>query len=594
MMADAAGDPRLVSINIGMPQDVPWQGRVVRTAVYKTPVSGPVMVRRLNIDGDGQGDLGGHGGEQRAVLVYQLGSYEHWSAVLGRDDLRPGHFGENFTVSGLGDDEVCIGDRFRVGAVVLEVTQPRVTCYRVGLRLGEPRMAALLVADHRPGFYCRVIEEGEVRPGEVITKIATGPEQVSVAEIDALLYLPGHSPELLARALKIPALSPGWQQSLRALAEQDGEQQPGSSGNPGLTAAAGAPPAWAGFRRLAVRTLERAGADIVVLTLVDRDGGPLPGWRPGQYVTVRLTPEDGPAVIRSYSLSNLPGSPEFRVAVKRLAGGAAGEYLHTRVGVGDAVDVAAPRGAFTLDDGADPVVLLSAGIGVTPLLSMLHLLADHRSTREVWWIHGSRDGAEHAFAEEIRALIGRLPHAHSRTFYSRPGPADRLGLDYDHAGRISVDTLRGLGVPLEGDIYGCGPTGFMNDLVTGLENLGIGTGRLHTETFGAAAAVNPGLAGVVVPAGVHPPAETGSGPAVSFARSSLTVAWSAHYGSLLEFAEACDVPTRWSCRTGVCHTCETGLLAGEVGYDPEPLEPPAAGNLLPCCAYPSGDVVLDM
>ena len=591
-MPDIAGDPRLVSINVGMPQDVPWQGRVVRTAVYKAPVSGPVMVRRLNIDGDGQGDLGGHGGEQRAVLVYQLGSYEHWSAVLGRDDLRPGHFGENFTVTGLADDEVCIGDRFRVGAVVLEVTQPRVTCYRVGLRLGEPRMAALLVADHRPGFYCRVIEEGEVQAGQLITKVAADPERVSVAEMDALLYLPGHSPELLARALRIPALSPGWQQTLRALAER-AEQRPHSTGNPGLTSAADAPPAWTGFRGLTVRTLEPAAADIVVLTLGDRDGDTLPVWRPGQYITVRLMPQVRLPVIRNYSLSNLPGSSEFRVAVKRLAGGAAGEYLHTRVGVGDVVDVAAPRGAFSLDDGADPVVLLSAGIGVTPLLSMLHMLAERRSKREIWWIHGSRDGGEHVFAEEIRTLIERLPGAHSRTFYSRPGASDRLGVDYDDAGRISVERLRGLGVPLSGDIYACGPTGFMKDLVAGLEQFGVGTGRLRTETFGAAAAVNPGVAGVGS-VGVHPPAETGSGPAVSFARSSLTVAWSGHYNSLLEIAEACDVPTRWSCRTGVCHTCETGLLAGEVSYDPDPLEPPADGNVLPCCARPVGAVVLDM
>ncbi|MEH3134299.1 MAG: MOSC and FAD-binding oxidoreductase domain-containing protein [Mycolicibacterium neoaurum] len=591
-MPDTAGHPRLVSINVGMPQDVPWQGRVVRTAVYKSPVSGPVMVRRLNIDGDGQGDLGGHGGEQRAVLVYQLGSYEHWSAVLGRDDLRPGRFGENFTVTGLGDDEVCIGDRFRVGAVVLEVTQPRVTCYRVGLRLGEPRMAALLVADRRPGFYCRVIEEGEVQAGQVITKIATGPEQVSVAEMDALLYLPGHSPEVLARALRIPALSPGWQQSLRALVERD-QQRPQATGNPGLTAAATAPPAWTGFRRLTVRTLERVGADIVVLTLVARDGEALPVWQAGQYITVRLTPEDGPPVIRSYSLSNLPGSAEFRVAVKRLAGGVAGEYLHTRLGVGDAVDVAAPRGVFALDDDPGPVVLLSAGIGVTPVLSMLHMLAEHRSMREIWWIHGSRDGGEHAFAEEIRTLTGRLAHAHSRTFYSRPRAADRLGVDYDDAGRISVETLRGMDVSLGGDIYACGPTGFMNDLVTGLEEFGVGTERLHTETFGAAAAINPGIAGAGT-VGVHPPAETGSGPAISFARSSLTVPWSDRYNSLLEIAEACDVPTRWSCRTGVCHTCEAGLLAGEVTYDPDPLEPPADGNVLPCCAHPVGAVVLDM
>ena len=211
------------------------------------------MVRRLNIDGDGQGDLGGHGGENRAVLVYQLDSYRHWAKSFDRDDLVPGLLGENFTVDGLPDDEVCIGDRYRIGQAVFEVTQPRVTCYRAGMRIGEPRMAALLVSHRRPGFYCRVITEGEVEAGQEIVKIGAGPEQVTVAEIDALLYLPGHPRDALQRALRIPALSPGWQASLQSLADRAEPVTESGSGNVGLTAAASSPPpAWTGFRRLRV------------------------------------------------------------------------------------------------------------------------------------------------------------------------------------------------------------------------------------------------------------------------------------------------------------------------------------------------------
>ena len=158
----------LTSLNVGLPADVEWNGRVVHTGAWKAPVDGPRMVRRLNVDGDGQGDLGGHGGENRAVLVYQVDSYRHWNAEFGRDDLAPGHFGENFTVDGLPDDEVCIGDRYRIGDAEFEVTQPRVTCYRVGLRVGVPSMAALLVSHRRPGFYLRVITggRGARRPGD--------------------------------------------------------------------------------------------------------------------------------------------------------------------------------------------------------------------------------------------------------------------------------------------------------------------------------------------------------------------------------------------------------------------------------------------
>ena len=172
----------LLSVNVGLPKDVGWQGRTVHTGIWKRPVDGPRMVRRLNIDGDGQGDLNGHGGEQRAVLVYQIESYRHWQEHLGRDDFEFGQFGENFTVDGLGDDEVCIGDRYRIGDAEFEVTQPRVTCFRVGMRLGEPRMPALLVAHHRPGFYLRVIVEGQVQAGDEIVRTRVGRHALSVAD----------------------------------------------------------------------------------------------------------------------------------------------------------------------------------------------------------------------------------------------------------------------------------------------------------------------------------------------------------------------------------------------------------------------------
>lgn len=243
----------LLAVNVGLPRDVPWHGQQVHTGVWKDSVTGPVMLRRLNLDGDGQGDLAGHGGEQRAVLVYQLDSYRYWSEVLHRDDLSFGQFGENFTVDGLPDDEVCMGDRYRIGAAVVEVTQPRMTCYRVGLRMNERQMAALMVAHHRPGFYLRVLTEGYVQAGDEIVKIADGPESMTVAQIDALLYLSGHSCDDVARALRIPALSPGWKTSMQALLDQP----EGQTGNAGL-AAAGPPPAWAGFRALTVTDVEQA------------------------------------------------------------------------------------------------------------------------------------------------------------------------------------------------------------------------------------------------------------------------------------------------------------------------------------------------
>ena len=271
---------RLLSVNVGLPRDISWQGRTVHTAIWKEPVEGPRMVRRLNIDGDGQGDANGHGGERRAVFVYQMDSYRYWQQQLGRSDFAYGQFGENFTVDGLSDAEVCIGDRYRIGSALFEVTQPRVTCYRVGIRLDEPEMAALLVKHGRPGFYFRVLEEGEVEAGDEITQVAAGPERMSVFETNALLYMPGHPRDQLERALRIPALSAGWHRSFEALLEEN-RKGAATTGNAGLAAASGPPPAWRGFRPFRVSRKERESGNVTSLVSSRRMDNPSPRRLPG-------------------------------------------------------------------------------------------------------------------------------------------------------------------------------------------------------------------------------------------------------------------------------------------------------------------------
>ncbi|MFI5067725.1 MAG: MOSC domain-containing protein, partial [Streptosporangiales bacterium] len=282
---------RLLSVNVGLPQDVAWHGRTVRTAVWKRPAGETRMVRRLNIDGDGQGDLAGHGGEHRAVFVYQIESYQYWQRQLGRDDFSYGQFGENFTVEGLADDRVCIGDRYQIGGAVLEVTQPRVTCYRVGIRMDDPRMPALLVSHHRPGFYFRVLREGPVQAGDEIVQIASGPEAMTVAELDALLYLPGHPRQQILRALRIPALPGGWRASFQAMLSQPGAPGPGT-GNVGL-ATVSPPPAWPGFRPLLVTATEPESDSVVSVHLADPGGAAVPPAQPGQFLTLRLPVDPG-------------------------------------------------------------------------------------------------------------------------------------------------------------------------------------------------------------------------------------------------------------------------------------------------------------
>jgi MOSC domain-containing protein YiiM/ferredoxin-NADP reductase len=584
----------LLSVNVGLPQNIEWKGKIVHTAIWKTPVQGRRVARRLNIDGDGQGDLAGHGGEHRAVFVYQIDSYRYWQAQLGRSDFTYGQFGENFTVDGLPDGEVCIGDRYRIGSAVFEVTQPRVTCYRVGIRMNEPQMAALLVSHGRPGFYFRVIEEGEVEAGDEIVQVTTGPEPMTVAEANALLYMPGHSRSQLERAVRIPALSAGWRSAFQALLDRE---RSGSAvtGNPGLTPAAGPPPAWTGFRPLRVSRKDRESTGVTSLVLGPTDGQPLAAALPGQFIVLRLKPApDAPALLRSYSLSGEPRDDRYRVSIKRETCGAAGIYVDTKVGIGDVLDASAPRGSFTLRLGDGPVILLSAGIGATPVLAMLHALAAEASSREVWWIYGARNSGEHPFAAETRALLKALPRSHSHIRYSSPSPGDRPAVDFDAPGRVDMRVIKELGVSRDADFYLCGPSGFMNDLAVELGTWGVAANRIHTEIFGSSPPRTPGIAAAPHRPPHQPAGSPGVGPLVSFARSGLNVPWTPAFQNLLELAEACDVPVRWACRTGVCHTCETGLINGAVGYQPEPVEPPAEGNALICCCRPQDDIVIDL
>jgi ferredoxin-NADP reductase/MOSC domain-containing protein YiiM len=583
---------RLLSVNVGMPQDVAWNGRTVHTAVWKQPVEGPRLVRRLNIDGDGQGDLAGHGGEHRAVFVYQIESYRYWQEQLSRDDFAYGQFGENFTVEGLADDEVCIGDRYRIGEATFEVTQPRVTCYRVGIRMEDPRMPAMLVSHRRPGFYFRVLEEGSVRAGDDIVQITTGPEAMTVAEIDALLYMPGHPRHGALRALRIPALSAGWRASLEAIASQLGGPE-AATGNAGLVPAS-PPPAWPGFRKLAVTAVKRETESIVSIVLSDPDGAAVPAAQPGQFLTLRLpVSADAPPLLRSYSLSGAPGARSYQISVKLEPHGTGSHFVHSRLRTGDQLEVAAPRGTFIVRRGDTPVLLISAGVGATPVMSMLRGLAADQSGREIWWLHGSRSRADEPFASESESLIAQLARGHRLVCYSHPAPGDVRGADH-RSGRLSPEVLTELNIPRDGDAYICGPAAFMTDASAALVGLGLDGACIHTEIFGTTPSQTPGIAAA---AGQppHPPAgQPGSGPQIAFARSGLDVRWDQAYASLLELAEACDVPVRWSCRTGVCHTCESGLMAGTVSYSPDPVDDPADGNVLICCSQPSEDVVLDL
>ena len=417
---------------------------------------------------------------------------------------------------------------------------------------------------------------------------------MTVAEINALLYLPDHPRDRLERALRIEALSHGWRRSFEALllSRQTGAE----TGNAGLAPAAVAHAASPGFQSLVVTSIDRESADVLSFAMQSADGHQLAMALPGQYVVVRLKPTvAGPAFFRSYSLSGPLSTERYRISVKIEPNRAAGRYLREHLRVGNRLDVSSPRGSFVLQPGERPIVLLSAGIGATPVLSMLHALAAERSTRQIIWLHTARDGQHHPFAGEVRLLIRALANGRSYVCYTKPDAIDKTGEDFNAAGRFSRSVFDQLGLPLDADIYLCGPTRFMADMRQALTALGVAPDRVHIEIFNGGESMTPGVVGAATRT-PHPPGnEANTGPSVSFARSGISAHWDAsRYGSILEMAEACDVPVRWACRTGVCHNCESGLVSGAVVYGPEPLDKPADGNLLVCCSHPTSDVVIDL
>jgi len=354
-------------------------------------------------------------------------------------------------------------------------------------------------------------------------------------------------------------------------------------------------PAWSGFRWVRVAEVHRETAEVVSFVFADMEGARLPPALPGQYVALRCLPDKNlPPLVRSYSISGASDSGSYRISVKRGAGPGS-QHLVDATQVGDKIEISAPRGEFVLRNDGRQVVLLSAGIGITPVLSMLHALASEsaKPAREVWWIHAARNAAEQVFAQEVRQLLAAIPGSHSAIAYSKPDPDDRPGKDFDVRGRWDLAGLEKLGVPVQADFYVCGPSAFLTDMNRALVSLEVPQDSMHHEVFGPENSIEPGVTKInVTPP--HSPVSLGSGPIVSFTRSALAVPWDTRFKSLLELAEACDVPVRWSCRTGVCHTCETGILDGRVRYAPAPLDPPAAGNILICCSTPESPIELDL
>jgi len=579
----------LLSINVSGPREVDHDDKRVQTGIFKQPVDGRVMLRRLNLDGDGQADLWGHGGAFRAVYVYSVENYGFWRQELGRDDLPVGAFGENFTVEGMPDDTICVGDVFRIGEALVEVSQPRIPCFKLALKMGIPNFQNRFLKQRRVGFYFRVLEEGEVGAGDAIRLVRRDPKGMTVRRVNDLLFFDKDDLEATRQALSIPALSHGWKGSFE-------ERLAKAEANTG---------AQQGFRDLVVDRKEPESETITSFYLLPHDGKPLASFQPGQFLTFQLTiPGQSKPLMRTYSLSDSPDCGYYRVSIKRepspsgqpdLPPGLSSSYFHDQVDVGATLSVGPPRGKFVLGPDSDrSLVLLSAGVGLTPMISMVNAAVRAGSSRPVWFIHGARNGREHAMGDHLRGLANSHQNVHPIICYSRPEASDVIGRDYDRVGRVDIDLLKSV-LPFDDhEFYLCGPTPFMKSLYCDLAAMGVPASRIHYEFFG------PGslLAEEAEPAGPAPvrggDEEVSGTIAVKFVRSGVAAEWTDASGTLLELAEQQGLQPPYSCRSGICQTCICDVVDGAFEYVEEPLARPADDQVLICCARPKSTLVIDV
>lgn len=578
---------KLLSVNVSLPKAIAHESKTVSTGIFKEPVEGRVKLCRLNLEGDGQADLWGHGGAFRAVYVYTIENYEYWASELGRNDFVHGQFGENFTVEGMLDDDICVGDVFCVGDALVEVTQPRIPCYKLAIKMGIDGFQNRFLKSGRVGFYFRVLEEGEVGAGDSIELVHRESNGMTVREVSDLLFFDKSNLDGTEQALSIPALSHGWKGSFEERLSK------------------AEVPARKGLRTFVVDRKVPESETISSFYLVPEDGEPLDEFLPGQFLTFKLTiPGQPKPVIRTYSLSDSPNRDYYRVSIKREGAppdqldappGLSSNYFHDHLDVGAKLSVGPPRGKFHLDrDSERSVVLLSGGVGLTPMVSMMNELAQSDPKRLVWFIHGVRNGREHAMGEHVRCMVRENDNVNAHIRYSDPSADDIEVCNYDSTGHVDIALLKQV-LPFDDyEFYLCGPPSFMKSLYCGLLSLGVAETRIHYEFFGPASVLME-EAGPCGQAPARSADEELTGEMeVKFARSGLTAAWDATCETILDLAEHHGLSPAYSCRSGICHTCVCKLVEGEVEYIEEPLDPPDAGSVLICCSKPKSTVVIEV
>lgn len=574
MAVSGSSATEVLAVSRALPAYVDIRGKRVLTSIVRERSTTPL---KLDEAGFEQNRTAVH---TEHVLGFSQHHYDHWA---DRFDVPRGtwpltFWGENIVFDRLDEEALQIGATLTVGATaVLQVTSPRNPCFKLSWRLDQPdSVLADILASGRTGCYLRVLRTGSIFDGDAVTVHAPPRPAPTVADVARLL------------SSRTDATQAQLQQALAA--EGLGTQCAGML-RQRLTDLLDADRTrvhrWQGWRAFTVAATKDSAQGIRSFDLRPSDGAPLAGYRAGQHVQVRLKHPDGRQLTRAWSLSRYEDRPQlYRLSIKRSGRGAASDRMHDGIAEGDVVELKAPAGAFHIDRSSNhPSVLISAGIGITPVLAMLQAYALlGPEAPPLQWIHVARDGRSAAHRDEVDALMRAMPNARRHVRFTAPLDSDRQGIDYDARGRLTLEALReviavyrypifGREVELPGaasEFYVCGPNAFEMDVRAMLSTLGAAPGAVRHESFGMAGAgadAEPVL--------------------VRFARSGRAATWMPGM-SLLDAAEEAGIEADSECRSGTCHRCAVGVLTGEVIYDRPPAVLPAPGMALVCCSRPAG------
>ena len=356
---------------------------------------------------------------------------------------------------------------------------------------------------------------------------------------------------------------------------------------------------WQGYRQFRVARLVKETNACTSVYLTPTDKKPICSYLPGQHLTLKFSlPGEPKLVVRCYSLSQGPGTDEYRITVKinppprenpSAPPGQVSSFINRQLLQGDLVEVKSPSGHFHLDIASNtPAILLAGGIGVTPMLSMIDYIVCNQPNREVLMFYGSRNGADHVFRSYLSQVQEQFPNIHIINVYSNARPEDQLGVDYHFPGHVSVELLLRALPHLSYQYYMCGPSSFMDSLHNGLVAAGVPESRIHFEAFGPASiGKNRNLNSDNNPA-------TATENTITFAASGVKANWNTNSENILAVGEANGVEMESGCRAGSCETCEVAIIKGKVKYPDGQQVECLPGNCLPCIAQPDGSLELDV